>query len=105
MPDRRSAISDEVVEAWVGHPPTAIQLWGVPLELPIPNELFQVAVFLSALAGLYFTVYAVSDANYREQFFAELDDELERAVGVRAVYRAVQQTGASEPDSAGDQGH
>ncbi len=96
------AISDGVIQAWVGHPPTPVAaLGGAGLELPVPNELFQVAVFLSAFAGLYFTVYAVSDANYREQFFAELDEELERAVGVRSVYRAVHR----EPDSVGDQGH
>jgi len=51
----------------------------------VPDELFQVAVFLSS--------------------FAELDDELARAVGVRAVYRAVQRGVRSEPDSAGDQRH
>ncbi|MBL8930259.1 MAG: hypothetical protein JNL54_09080 [Kineosporiaceae bacterium] len=83
------AIAPEVIEAWVGHPPTPLQLWGIPLRIPVSDELFQVAAFLSAFAGLYFIVYAVSDATYREQFFAELDAELEQAVGVRAVYRTL----------------
>jgi hypothetical protein len=50
-------------------------------------ELLQVSTFLAAFSGLYFTVYAVSDDNYRKQFFESLLTELERAVAVRAVYR------------------
>ena len=53
-------------------------------------ELVQVSVFLAAFSGLYFAVSAVTDETYREQFFTELLDELERAVGVRAVYLALQ---------------
>ena len=49
-------------------------------------ELVQVAVFLSAFSGLYFTVYAVTDDTYRQQFFTSVTRELERAVAVRAVY-------------------
>ena len=57
--------------------------------LPGPTvELTQVAVFLAAFSGLCFTVYAVTDEAYRRQFFTAITDELERAVGVRAVYRA-----------------
>ena len=49
-------------------------------------ELYQVSVFLAAFSGLYFTVYAVTDQLYRDQFFTYVSDELERAVGVRTVY-------------------
>ena len=52
-------------------------------------ELFQVSVFLAAFSGLYFTVCAVTDEAYRDQFFTEVKRELERAVGVRAVYLAL----------------
>ncbi len=95
------AISDDVVRLWVTHEPSPVSIlgWSAPDRFPVSNELFQVSLFLSAFAGLYFTVYAVSDATYRAQFFAELDDELERAVGVRAVYRAV--TAAAAGDGAG----
>ena len=54
-------------------------------------ELFQVSVFLAAFSGLYFTVSAVTDEAYREQFFTEVMRELERAVGVRAVYLALRE--------------
>ena len=53
------------------------------------RELVQVSTFLAAFAGLYFTVYAVTDENYRKQFFTAIRRELERAVSVRLVYRAL----------------
>jgi hypothetical protein len=40
-------------------------------------------------SGLYFTVYAVTDATYRAQFFTGITDDLEKAVGVRAAYQAL----------------
>ena len=52
----------------------------------VANELWQVAVFLAAFSGLYFTVYAVTDETYRRQFFSGLAHELEQAVAVNAVY-------------------
>jgi hypothetical protein len=55
----------------------------------VSRELVQVATFLSAFSGLYFTVYAVTDENYRRQFFTGILDELERAVGAREIYRAM----------------
>ena len=84
------AITDTVIRAWVGHDPTPLpsMSW-----LPISNELFQVALFLAAFSGLYFTVYAVTDENYRRQFFTAISTELERAIGVQTVYRALRQPG------------
>ena len=58
-------------------------------------QLFKVAIFLGSFSGLYFTVYAITDATYRQQFFTEILRELERAVGVRAVYRDLQ----DQPDA------
>jgi hypothetical protein len=82
----RVAISDSVIESWVGSPPDHALFLG---HLGFSNELLQVSIFLAAFSGLYFTVYAVTDANYREQFFTEITDELEKAVGVRAAYLAL----------------
>jgi len=96
----RVAIEGGVIKSWVGN--------GAPHELPglpglgFSQELLQVSIFLAAFSGLYFTVYAVTDANYREQFFTEITDELERAVGVRAVYLALQRLPAPEaPEPSG----
>jgi hypothetical protein len=79
------AIKDSVVAAWLGdrsapHPLPTLD-W-----LPVSNELFQVSVFLAAFSGLYFTVYAVTDEAYRRQFFSDIAQELESAVGVERVY-------------------
>jgi hypothetical protein len=78
------AIRPEVVEAWLGHPPTYLVQ-----QLNVSHELLRVAVFLSAFAGLYFTVQAVIDETYRREFFSQVSQGLEQAVGVRKVYVAV----------------
>jgi hypothetical protein len=88
------AIEDGVISSWVGA--------GSPRDVPFlpglgfSQELLQVSIFLAAFSGLYFTVYAVTDATYRDQFFTEITDELERAVGVRSAYLSLR----GEPDAA-----
>jgi len=81
------AIEDSVINSWVGngapHYPPVLG------DLGLSRELLKVSTFLAAFSGLYFTVYAVTDSNYREQFFHEITAELERAVGVRAAYLAL----------------
>lgn len=52
-------------------------------------QLVQVSVFLAAFSSLYLTVSTVTDETYREQFFGSVLTEMERAVGVRAVYLAL----------------
>lgn len=79
------AIRPAVIESWTGSEPTPF-LSGLPL---LTHELVRVATFLAAFSGLYFTVYAVSDENYRTQFFASLMKQLKRAVGVRTLYRCL----------------
>jgi hypothetical protein len=79
------AIQPSVIESWVGHPPT-YETGGLHL---VSNELFSVSVFLSGFAGLYFTVQAVIDQNYRREFFSRIEEDLQRAIGVRKVYVAL----------------
>ncbi len=83
------AIPDATVESWTGAAVTDLPSLGA--RVPVSNELFQVSVFLAAFAGLYFTVYAVTDATYREQFFSSVSEELERAVAVHAAYAAARE--------------
>jgi hypothetical protein len=80
----RMAITPDIVESWIGSFPT----YPGRIRL-VSTELFQVAVFLAAFSGLYFTVYAITDTTYRDQFFTAVTDELERAVAIRAIYRAL----------------
>jgi len=76
------AIDDTVIESWIGSAPDYALGQSV-----VSVQLLKVAIFLGSFSGLYFTVYAITDATYRQQFFTEILRELERAVGVRAVYR------------------
>lgn len=67
-------------------------------NLSISVQLLKVSLFLAAFSGLYFTVSAVTDDAYRSQFFASVTGELERAVGMRAVYLTLREHhGASAP--------
>jgi len=91
------AIRPEVVEAWLGHPPTY-----VVAQLNLSRELLRVAVFLSAFAGLYFTVQAVIDETYRREFFSQVSHGLEQAVGVRKVYVALR-AHLGDPEGRGQQ--
>jgi hypothetical protein len=85
------AIHDDVVDSWIGELPDYPVLDGF-----VSVQLAKVSIFLGSFSGLYFTVYAVTDATYRQQFFTEILRELERAVGVRAVYRHVRGRGADD---------
>lgn len=78
-------IPDGTVEAWTGQAVTDLPS-SLGSRIPVTNELWQVAVFLAAFSGLYFTVYAVTDETYRSQFFDGLSTELAQAVAVNAVY-------------------
>ncbi|MDQ1618133.1 MAG: hypothetical protein QOE19_702 [Actinomycetota bacterium] len=84
----RVAISESVIRSWVGGPGSP-HYTSVLEQLGFSDELLQVSIFLAAFSGLYFTVYAVTDATYREQFFTAITDELEKAIGVRAAYLAL----------------
>ena len=85
------AIEDSVITDWLGegHP---VYPWGPDL---VSQELARVSIFLAAFSGLYFTVYAVTDSNYRQQFFAKIMRELARVVGARICYRELRRTDAS----------
>ncbi len=83
-------IDDAIIESWVGEPPNPLPSLGH--YLPVNNELVQVSAFLAAFSGLYFTVYAVSDPAYREQFFTRVAEELERAIGVHVVYETLRRS-------------
>lgn len=74
----------DIVEGWTGGDPTH-----VPGLSNVSIELFQVSVFLAAFSNLYLTVSTMTDETYRERFFGSVLSELERAVGVRAVYLAL----------------
>jgi hypothetical protein len=75
------AMKDSVVAGWIGD--QQLHPFG-PGYLSL--ELVQVSVFLAAFSGMYFTVAAVTDEVYRQQFFTTITRELDRAVAARKVY-------------------
>jgi hypothetical protein len=77
----------EVQLSWTG----LDHLTNAPLLKTVSTSLMKVSLFLAAFSGLYFTVAAVTDDTYRRQFFATVEEQLERAVGMRAVHHALVQ--------------
>jgi len=68
---------------------------GVAAGLGVGLLSGSVSVFLAASSGLYFTVYAVTDSTYRQQFFDKIMRELARVVGARICYRELRRTSTS----------
>ena len=69
-----------------------IDAWRAGENFNESRALIQVSVFLAAFSGLYLTVSTVTDETYRAQFFSGVTRELERAVGMRAVYLTLRET-------------
>lgn len=82
-------VTPALTTTWVGtdaHLLVDGTLWGRPVA--VTTELLQVAGFLTAFSGFYFTVYVLTDATYRKEFLEEVLVELRQAFAVRAVYLA-----------------
>ena len=88
-------MTNDVVEAWIGE---SAHAWRYLPNLTV--ELVQVSIFLAAFSGLYLTVSTVTDETYRAQFFAAVQRQIERAVGVRAVYLALREREGTTSDPA-----
>ncbi len=91
------AMNDTVIQSWVGEPTHHL-----PGLANLSVELVQVAVFLAAFSGLYFTVVVVTDETYRDQFFTGVMGELDRAVCVRAAYLTLAESQSQSPSPAPD---
>lgn len=76
----------ETQASWIGKDVTDLR--NAPLISSASVSLMKVSLFLASFSGFYFTVSAVTDDTYRRQFFAVVESQLERAVGMRAVYLA-----------------
>jgi len=79
----------DVQLAWTGLEAMRSVSW-IP---SVSAELVRVSLFLAAFSLLYLTVSTVTDETYREQFFGTVLREMERAVGMRAVYLALRARG------------
>jgi hypothetical protein len=80
------AVQHSVIKAWIGRDPASGTLFGI--QLPIPQELLQVSLFIAAFSGLYFAASTVTDAKYRSAFFDPLADHLAVSLVARDRYLA-----------------
>ncbi|MGW3962387.1 hypothetical protein ACWED2_21385 [Amycolatopsis sp. NPDC005003] len=78
------AVQHAVIKAWIGRDPASGTLFGI--QLPIPQELLQVSLFIAAFSGLYFAASTVTDAKYRSAFFDPLADHLAVSLVARDLY-------------------
>lgn len=77
----------EVIAGWIGGKEVLNgTLFG--LQLPVPDALIQVSIFLSVFAGLYFAASAATDPHYRKSFFDPLLDDVRVSLAARQVYLA-----------------
>ncbi len=67
------------VETWI-----EFSAYGAPVSLTA--ELVKVAGFLMAFTALQFTVSALTDATYKQEFFDDLTGEIREALAVRVAY-------------------
>lgn len=89
------AIRPEVMTAWLGEinrgELASWEWFGRRIE--VTRALLHVSGFLGALSGFYFTVYVITDATYREEFFEQIVGEVRQSLAVRNVYLAVLRNG------------
>ncbi|MFC7404541.1 hypothetical protein [Georgenia alba] len=85
-------------ENWTGLDPSQFsehaQVFGA---FSVP--LIKVSLFLSAFSALHLAVSSVTDETYRNQFFGAVLREMQQAVALRAIYRAVRERREPQTDS------
>ncbi len=83
-------IVPSTVEQWTG----STHLEGIASwtlggnELVVSGELVRTAIFIAAVAGLQFTVAALTDSTYRDEFYDEIVVDIRQAIAVRDLYLA-----------------
>ena len=94
------ALDPEIIQSWTGAPPNVLaSFWLGDKEMILTEELLRVATLLSAFSGLYFTVAAITDATYREEFYEDIVGELRRSFAARQVYLTLRES-RPEPGDA-----
>ena len=83
------AVSLPVTEEWsVGTVHVLARFEILGNEAVLTDDLLKVAGFVAALAGLQFTVSAITDTTYRQEFFERAVRGVRQALAVRALYLA-----------------
>ncbi|TCO54186.1 hypothetical protein EV192_109166 [Actinocrispum wychmicini] len=80
----RLAVPHDAIKSWVGHDPTPGTLFNI--QVPAPNELVQVCMFIAGFSALYFVATIVTDAAHRKTYFEPVLEHLEVSLAGRALY-------------------
>lgn len=86
------AVREATILQWTAVEPDVIARWtlfGNPVVLTW--DLLRVSGFIAAFAGLQFTVSALTDSTYREEFFEDLLIEIREALATRVLYRTLEE--------------
>jgi hypothetical protein len=89
------ALPADVVKTWTGH--EGHQLLSITIghiDLRVTLELLRVSAAIAALSALYYSVAALTDATYREEFLEELTDDLRTVLADRARYLELRRSAA-----------
>ncbi len=83
------AVPAPAVARWtqLGHVDVWLSLPFAGRDLVLTRQLFQVAGFLAAFTGLYFSVLLVTDDAYRRQFGDDVEAEIREVLAVHCAYR------------------
>jgi hypothetical protein len=86
----RLAVTDKMLRDWFpnGGPQYPAHL----LTIPIPwfsTQLVQASALMAILASIIFTVQAVTDSGFRQEFFTSTINGLMQAVSVWCVYQTL----------------
>ncbi len=84
-------VDQETASTWIGGEPQH-SAW-IPF---MPVALFRAAALLAGFGSMYFAITTMTQAEYRREFFEPVIGDVERALGVRAVYLGLR----SVPDEA-----
>ena len=85
------AVRPAVIAAWVGELGAGeLTRWtSFGHTFVLTRALLHVAGLLGTLSGFYFTVYVITDATYREEFFDEILGQVRQTLAVRTLYVAL----------------
>jgi hypothetical protein len=81
------AVSADATNSWIGSPGHQVLFVRLgDIHLRVTLELLRVSAAIAAFSGLYYSVAALTDSTYREEFLEELTDDLRTVLADRVAY-------------------
>src|SRR6185312_9725496 len=81
------AVSADVTRSWTGSQGNEVLFLSLgDIHLRVTVELLRVSAAIAAFSGLYYSVAALTDSTYREEFLEELTGDLRTVLSDRVAY-------------------